>query len=541
MTQPDDVAIKLLKRLSRLEDERGQWEYHWQELAEYILPRKADINVQRTAGDKRMEVVFDSTAFHAADMLAASIHGMLTNPYSPWFDLRFRDEALNQDDESKEFLEETTQALHRVFQRTNFAEAVHELYLDLVTFGTGVMLIEDDEEDDIRFSSRHIKECFLVENSRGRVDTVYRKFKMSIRSAAEQFGVEQLGDKLQKKMESDPHEEHTFVHVVMPRDDRDAERIDSKNMAFASIYLEPEQKIVLSEGGYREFSYVCPRYLKSSFEKGYGRSPGMVALPDVKMLNRMSEVTIKAAQKQTDPPLMVPDDGFILPVRTRPGALNFYRSGTRDRIEPLNIGANNPLGLSLEEQRRAAIRSAFFVDQLILGEGPQMTATEVVQRTEEKMRLLGPVLGRLQAELLQPMLARVYSLAKRRGLLPEAPEALQQAASMDVEYVSPLAKAQRTADVQAILRMFEILSPAASIDPGVFDHVDMDGMVRHLFSVLAIPAKVTEGEIDVGLKRQERADQQQQAAEMQAGMQTAEAMGKAAPGLEAITGALAAE
>ena len=157
------------------------------------------------------------------------------------------------------------------------------------------------------------------------------------------------------------------------------------------------------------------------------------------------------------------------------------------------------------------------------------------------MRLLGPGLGRLQAELLQPMLVRVFALAKRRGLLPEAPEALQQAASMDVEYVSPLAKAQRTADVQAILRMFEILSAAASIDPGGFDHVDMEGMVRHLFSVLAIPAKVTEGEIDVGLKRQERADQQQQQAQLSEGVQTAEALGKAAPALEAGTGALAAE
>ena len=79
----------------------------------------------------------------------------------------------------------------------------------------------------------------------------------------------------------------------------------------------------------------------------------------------------------------------MLPVRTIPGGLNFYRSGTRDRIEPLNIGANNPLGLNMEEQRRQAIRAAFYVDQLILGTGPQMTATEVVQRTEEKMRLLG--------------------------------------------------------------------------------------------------------------------------------------------------------
>ena len=115
----------------------------------------------------------------------------------------------------------------------------------------------------------------------------------------------------------------------------------------------------------------------------------MTALPDIKMLNKMSETTIRAAQKQVDPPLLVPDDSFILPIKTVPSGLNFYRSGTRDRIEPLNIGANNPLGLNMEEQRRGAIRSAFYVDQLIMGQGPQMTATEVVQRTEEKDALAG--------------------------------------------------------------------------------------------------------------------------------------------------------
>ena len=128
------------------------------------------------------------------------------------------------------------------------------------------------------------------------------------------------------------------------------------------------------------------------------------------MVNRMSEVSIRSAQKQLDPPLMVPDDGFLLPVRTTPGALNFYRTGTRDRLEPLQAGAQNPIGLNMEEQRRNAIRSAFYVDQLQLNESPSMTATEVLQRNEEKMRLLGPVMGRLQSELLQPLIQRSFKL-----------------------------------------------------------------------------------------------------------------------------------
>ncbi len=128
-----------------------------------------------------------------------------------------------------------------------------------------------------------------------------------------------------------------------------------------------------------------------------------------------------------------------MPIRTVPGGLNYYRSGTRDRIEPLNIGANNSLGLNMEEQRRNAIRSAFYVDQLILSQGPQMTATEVIQRTEEKMRLLGPVLGRLQAEMLQPLIERVYNVLSRERKFAAPPEFLANN-DVEIEYISPLAK-----------------------------------------------------------------------------------------------------
>ena len=150
----------------------------------------------------------------------------------------------------------------------------------------------------------------------------------------------------------------------------------------------------------------------------------MNALPDVKMLNTMCKTTIKAAQKQIDPPLMVPDDGFILPVRTILRRIKFYRAGTRERIEPMNIGANNPIGFQMEEQRRKAIRENFFVDQLMTIQGQNMTATEVMQRTEEKMRLLGPVLGRLQSELLQPLITRSFNLLFKNKKFPEAPDVI---------------------------------------------------------------------------------------------------------------------
>lgn len=529
----DKRAVALLNQMKVLETQRSMWESHWQELADYISPRKADITKKRTAGDKRTELVFDGTAIHAAEMLAASLHGMLTNPSTPWFSLKFKDRVLDGDDEAKEWLEGVTEVMYSAFHRSNFAEAVHELYTDLVVFGTGVMMVERDASTNLRFSTRHIGECFIAEDAEGRVNTVYRKFKMTCIAARESFGTEALPTRLQKKAMEEPYSEATFCHAVFPRENYDATKLDTLNKPWASVYIDPEDKQVISESGFDEMPYMSPRWLKASFERGYGRSPAMTALSDTKMLSKMSEVTIRAAQKQVDPPLMLPDDGFMMPIRTVPGGLNFYRSGTRDRIEPLQIGANNPLGLQMEEQRRQAIRSAFYVDQLILGQGPQMTATEVIQRTEEKMRLLGPVLGRLQAELLQPLIERVYAVLTRQELFAPPPEFIANN-DVEIEYVSPLAKAQRFGDIQSALRLFETLAPLSQVNPGVFDYVDMDGLAKHIIRILGVPASVVKSDQEVGQERQQRQDQEAQAAEQQQIANQAQAMGDAAPMVKAL-------
>ena len=288
---------------------------------------------------------------------------------------------------------------------------------------------------------------------------------------------------------------------------------------------------MLGESGFDEFPFMVPRFVKDSVST-YGRSPAMTALPDVKMLNKMSEVTIRAAQKQIDPPLMVPDDSFMMPIRTTPGALNFYRSGTRDRLEPLNIGANNPLGLAMEQERRNAIRQAFYVDQLLMSNGPTMTATEVLQRNEEKMRLLGPVLGRLQSELLQPLISRSFALLLREGLLPAAPEQLQ-GQDIDIEYVSPLAKAQRLTDLQAMLRGFEVMMQVAEIAP-VMDYLDSDRLVQYLVEVTGIPARVIRSDEEVAQMRRQQQEQQAAMQQQADAMMQSEMAQNLAPMVKAV-------
>tara|TARA_Y100000310_G_scaffold63425_1_gene58850 strand:+ start:2574 stop:4226 length:1653 start_codon:yes stop_codon:yes gene_type:complete len=530
----DPRATALIKRYRTLQTQRQHWESHWQEVADYTCPRKGDVTKRRSGGDKRTELIFDGTAIHAAELMSASLHGMLTNPSTPWFDLRYEDAKLNGVDAAKEWLESATDVMYQFIGRSNFAEQVHELYSDLVVFGTGVIFVDADVGNaGVRFSTRHIAECYVSENEQGRVDTVYRKYKTTARAAVRQFGEGEVTQRISKLYTDDPYAEVELLHVVMPREDRDARKRNKRNKPWASIHLDPEEKEVIGEHGYDEFPYCVPRFLKASFEIGYGRSPAMSALPDVKMVNKMSEVVIRASQLQIHPPLMVPDDGFMLPVRTTPGGLNFYRSGTRDRIEPLNIGANNPLGEMQLEQRRQAIRAAFYVDQLILGTGPQMTATEVIQRTEEKMRLLGPVLGRLQAELLQPLIGRVFNLLARQKAFPPAPD-MVQTGSIDIEYVSPIARAQRSGDVQGILQMLEFLMPLVQLDQGIVDWLDMDGLAKHIIKVTGSPAAVVRGEGEVRRAREQRAQEAQAQAEMAAVQQMASAAGDAAPALRAV-------
>ena len=243
---------------------------------------------------------------------------------------------------------------------------------------------------------------------------------MPVQAAIDKFGFDNFSRSTQNLFKKEPFEEIELVHVVRPRTIYNERKEDKKNMPFQSIYFEYGEGHIINISGFKEMPYVVPRYLKASTEI-YGRSPAMNALPDVKVLNKMVETALKAAAKQVDPPLLVPDDSMLSPIRMSAGSLNYYRSGSRDRIEPLNIGANNPIGIQMEEQRRKAIRENFFVDQLMTVQGQNMTATEVMQRTEEKMRLLGPVLGRLQSELLQPLITRSFNLLFKNNKLPLRP------------------------------------------------------------------------------------------------------------------------
>ena len=520
------LAKQLKDNLSRLQEKRSNWESHWQEVSDYMLPRKAEITKERTRGDKRHTLIFDATAIHALELLAASLHGMLTSSANKWFSLRFKETDLNSIDEAKEWLEDATSRMYDAIAKSNFQQEIFECYHDLIAFGTACLMIEEDPDDVLLFSARHIKELYIQENKKGYVDTIYRRFKMPSQAAADKFGIENVSRDLVNKAKKNPFDDVQLVHVVKPRLDFDPGKQDKKNMPFQSIYMEYESGHIISIGGFKESPYVIPRYLKASTEQ-YGRSPGMNALPDVKVLNKMVENSLKAAAKQIDPPLLIPDDGMLAPVRMSPGSINYYRSGSRDRIEPLNINANNATTLNSENQRRDAIVKMFHVDQLVISENRNMTATEVLQRQEEKMRILGPVLGRLQSELLSPLIIRIFSIMLRRGLFLPAPDILSEQ-ELNIEYVSPMALAQRSQELQSIMRGLELFGSLSQTMP-VMDYIDENGFIKQIIDILGLPAKMIKSDQQVQQIRQERAAEQQQQMEMQQQLAESQMAKNAAP------------
>ena len=196
------------KRVDALASDRGTWEVNWQEILDYVMPRKADVVTLRTKGEKRTEVLFDSTAITANNLLAASLQGTLTSPSLPWFSIKLRDEQLNENRAVQLWLEDTARRMYDTFNKTNFNTEVHEMYLDLCSIGTGALFVEEGnngfEKDGIHFNTLHIAEYYIQENINGKVDTLYRKYKLTARQAIQEFGEKNVGEKILQAAKEKP-------------------------------------------------------------------------------------------------------------------------------------------------------------------------------------------------------------------------------------------------------------------------------------------------------------------------------------------------
>ena len=511
------------KRCSSLESSRQTWEDHWQSILDYVMPRKADVTFVRSKGEKRTEVLFDSTAITANNLLAASLHGTLTSPSLPWFTLKLRDEELMNERDVQLWLEDSGRRMYDTFNETNFNTEVHELYLDLCSIGTGALFVEEAnegfEKGAIHFNTLHIAEYFIQENVNGKVDTLYRKYKLTARQAIEEFGEENVGEKIIEASKNKPDKQFNFIHAVEPT--IDYERATGKagtKLPYHSCHCCVEDKMIVRTGGYNEFPYLVPRWSKATGEI-FGRSPSYNALPDIKTLNKAVEIGLKAWAKAIDPPLLVQDDGVIGRVRMTPAGITVVRSD--GAIKPLQIGSNWQITDMKENQLRTAIRQAYYSDQLQLQEGPQMTATEVQVRYELMQRLLGPTLGRFQSEFLNPLIERVFGIMVRANAFMPTPEIIGNR-KMDIEYVGPLARSQRMEESIAIERLYQLAMNVGQIDPAIMDNINHDEAIRMRAKLLGVPKTVLRGLDEVMEMREAKAQQQAQMMQQQMAQQQAQ-------------------
>jgi hypothetical protein len=454
--------------------------------------------------------------------LSASLHGSLTSPSTKWFGLRFREDELNEDKDAKDWLEQCSKGIFQEFGKSNFSTEVAESYQDLVGFGTSCLQFDvktkDAQFDGFNFRACHLAEVVISENEEGKVDTVFRKLKLTARQAYQKFGKD-AGDKAMKALEKDPDQVFEYVQAVFPREiqGEPAMVAPSHQRPFACYFISVADKKICKESGYYELPFMVPRWAKTTGDM-YGFGPGCIARADVKTLNSARKLAMRAWEKSIDPPLKAMQNGILGKIDLRPSTVTYVRD--MNNLEPIVNATNWNADQLMLGDVRGSVRRIFFSDQLELNEGPQMTATEVQVRYELMQRLLGPTLGRLQSEFLNPIVERAFYSMLRGNALPPMPEILQSiGGDLDIEYVGPLARSQKMDEVTSIQRAMDGIMQLAQVNPEVLDIVDVDKAGRTISDRLGAPADILRGAEQVGEIRQSRQQQQQAQAEMDQGQQ----------------------
>jgi hypothetical protein len=527
------VAADLAKRHQALKSNRAQWETHWREVAERVLPRQNDFfGAGLTPGAKRTDKIFDSTGEIALTKFAAVMEALLTPRTQTWHKLKPKREELNEIQPVKLWYEHVNKVMFsaRYSPRARFATMAHEHYMSLGAFGTAPMFIDKAPLGPLLYKACHIGQVYFADNAWGVTDTVHREFNLTARQAVQQFGNGNLPAKIRAAETKTPDQEFQFLHCVKPNAERVRGKRDYTGMPWASYYICPEHldSEPIETGGYASFPWAISRYVTAPSET-YGRSPAMSALPDVKMLNEVKKVYHRAAHLAIDPPWLTSDENAMQPVHMRPGAVN--RQGVdengRPRILPMHAGAAFDVNMELTEQLRDTVNDVFLVRILqIILENPQMTATQVLEISQQKGVLLAPVMGRQQSEFLGPLIEREFDLLYQAGMIPEPPEEMMLYGDdeYDVDYESPLALAQKAQVAVGIARTIELTLPIAQIDPSAWDNFDLDDMVRRIGEANGLPETCKASKEKIEEIRDQRAAQQ----ELVAGLNAAEQGGAAA-------------
>ena len=529
---PDESRVKeTLSRRKSLRSRRGLWESHWDDLTSVQLPRRGGFVTQTHEGDRRTEDIYDGTPMQAARSLGNNVGSMIRPDGEEWHHIRTVEDVDESTDEAKDWLADTDERMRDAFDnpKARMRQSLGEADSDLVVLGTAVVFTGEGDSN-LLFQTLHLKDALPFFDETGNAEGMLRDHRFTIRQAVARFGLDKLSEAVKEQHDRNEFDEYVnFVHAVVPRDEGRVEALFTRNLPWADLWIELEEEKLVSSGGFHEFPFAVPRWDTSSGEE-YGRSPGMIALPDSNTVQAMGSTLLIAGQRAADPPLAVPDDSTFDAPNTFPGGLAYYdiesaRALGRIPIVPLDSGANIPIVREMQDDTRNQIWNAFFRDALRLPPSErEMTATEINARREEFIREIGPVFGRLETDYTAPIVERAFQIMLRAGALAPIPEVLQ-GRGVRFQYQSPIKRLRQQVEAAAAKAWVEELLFLSEAKPEALDLINVDALGRFAAEAANLPNDIVNSADEVARLRQERAEAQAAQAQLeqiQAGVEIAQ-------------------
>lgn len=525
----DGIVAEILRDFQEMQTYRNVIAGQWEEIAELVLTNYVNtffFGNYNFPGQKKTQRQIDANGQVALSRFAAICDSLLTPRNMFWHGLEAEQEYLMKDRATRMWYEQACKTLfHYRYEATaNFASQNNAVYQSLGAFGTAGMFVDElaslEGNRGLRYKSIPLGELFIRENHQGVVDYFIRWFRLTARQAIQQFGRDRVPAQIIAAAEASSEMPFNFLHRVCPRtDDYDPGRVDHRGMLFCSQYVSIEGRVLLREGGYHTFPMAISRYDQAPGEV-YGRSPAMLVLPALKTLNAEKATFLESGHRASDPVYLTNDDG-LLDLNLRPGGIN--KGGVspdgRPMVQILPTG-NIQITDKMMQEEKALIGDAFLVSLFqILEETPQMTATEVIERVNEKGILLAPTVGRQQSEYLGPLIDRELSVLQDLRLLPPMPPLLREARGYyQVVYTSPIARAMKAQEAAGFMRTVESVKELVNItgDPSLLDQFNFDHAVPAIAAIQAVPLAWMATKAEVQQKRQMRAKMQQQKMQVQA-------------------------
>lgn len=497
-------------------------------LAKLFLPKRETF--QKSSSIFKMSTdIYDTTGREAATIMANGLMGYLTPQTNKWFSLLCKDKSVSENHSVREYFREVEDVIYDVMGASNFYDEKHAGFRDFVVFGSEEFLTEEDSQDSVRYYNVPLQEIAFTEDDTKRVNGAYRFYGYTVVQALKKFGDKvRIVEGINKAIEAKNYnQKFYFYQIVKERNRYDPSKpLHALNMPYASYWVEKSERKLVNESGYHEFPYAVARYsrIDSLGEFGnsvQGYSPAHEVLPAAITLNKMMFSTLKGAENALDPAWIIPNNSLIMPyLRTGNGATNIAKAENSDKVRPLNNGARVDIGLELIQRPEQSIKRAFFVDMfLALMQSGQMTATEVRERINEKMPMLGPVLSVITKYTLSPTIYRTYAILAREteknakrgvvGPLPPVPQELF-GKEFSVNYISILAKSQRMTEVNAIDNQFMFINSARALDPNILDRYKIEDMARERANITGVSPKFERSDEEVAQLRKARAEAQVQ-------------------------------